>query len=1181
MTRFVSSVAVRLAVWFLSLSVLLVVVTALAVHVAGIEDYARRQAESNAALIARLGGATTLQGLVVSSQLPGAAHFLIDPAGRYVAYPDPARVGTGAQADLSPDALDRVLQDGSGYVLDAQSGSVLGYAAVSQLDCIDIVEVRLSPLEGAVARLANLSPALLIIAIFLVFALSAMVVWTLVGSPLLELRRLAHAIGQGNLDYKLDLGKMPGELKAVAGVLNASGERAQHQVSGLQQSLREKDQAYSTLREREERFRALFELANDAIIVHDVETLAILDVNQKFIELYGYSIEEAHGLTIEDLSSGIPPYTHRSAIHWIRRARRSGAQSLEWQAKDKSGRLFWIDLSMRVAAIGGQECLLVSARDITARKRSNQIQVAGYRIFQIGQSSQTLFEFFSLIHEILQTLLPARNFAVAFYDPLTDLFTYPYHSDQYESWPSIHSSDDSLVTRVLRSDEPILVTAETRNDLELVPMDAAQLPSLDWLGVPLRTTRGVLGVLVIKNYDPEARLSAQDRETFAFISTQIAIAVERRRSEDALRESEARWRTLIENSPQLIMTIDRQGKILLINHLMGNIQQERLQGRMTFFEFLPGDDLIGKQTALQQVFTERKALTFEISFPQPEGRDVWFSCNLSPVVDEGRVDLAIFNATEITELKYAEAAVRQSEAIYRQAIEAAGAVPYYRDHVSNTFRFVGSGIREIIGLGPDEVTTGMWDRSIQESHMIGGAAGLSAAEAVELARIGKLRIWQCDSQIKAVDGTIRWVYDAAIEMVGPDGISRGSVGILQDITSRKLAEEALRQSEIKFRSIVEQLSEGFALIDEAGRITEWNSVLEQMSGVKRSEAMGLYYWDVQALVTPPELVKSKRAEKARNKTLLLDALKSGHSPLFGHTTETAMFTAEAGWIYVQQAAFPIHTDRGFRVGLLHRDVTTQKRAEEAIRMMNDELEQRVAERTAELETANSELEAFSYSVSHDLRAPLRAIDGFSRILADELGPQTPPEVLRYLNVIRDNAQQMGRLIDDLLSFSRLSRQPLKKVAFSPLDIINQVLVTLASGNQERLIKLVMPELPSCQGDPALLKQVWMNLLSNAFKFTRQREHARIEVGAIVDTAEIVYFVKDNGTGFDMRYADKLFGVFQRLHHTDEYEGTGVGLAIVQRIVRRHGGRVWAEGELGHGSTFFFSLPTEDDESSEL
>src|SRR5258706_8915366 len=1110
MKRTLFSVALRLTVWFLFLSVLLLIMMAVFVRKNVASDYAQQQAEINAVFISRLGENTAPQDLVASSQSPDAAHFLIDRNGIYIAHPDLGRLGAEIRSDFLAETLAKILHGGSGYAFDAQAGMIVGYAETPGKKWIDIVSIQLSPIDTAIGRLTYFSSLTLAVILFVIYILGGIVIWILVGNPLLQLTRAAEHIGQGDLNYKLDPGKMHGELKVLANTLNSSGDRIKALVSGLEERVRELNQAYLSLQENEERFRALFDSANDAIIVHDLESGAILDVNPKFTELYGYGRGEAPALTIEDLSSGIPPYTRRSAIHWIRRARRSGPQVLEWQAKDKSGRLFWVDLSMRVATIGGQERLLVSVRDITARKRSDQIQVAGYRIFQIGQSSQTLFEFFRLIHEILENLIPARNFMVAFYDPLTDLFTYPYHFDQYETWPSIHHSDNGLVTHVLRSDDPLLATSETMPALEMVSKADMEHPFLDWLGVPLRTTRGVLGVLVVKNYDEPTRLGAQEMETFAFISTQIAIAVERRRAEDALRESEARWRTLIENSPQLIMTIDRQGKILLINHMMGNIDDEKLQERMVF-EFLPGDDPNRKQDALQQVFSERKPLSFELSFPQPDGKDVWFSCNLSPVVDQGRVDLAIFNATEITDLKDAESALRKSEAIYRQAIEAAGAVPYYRDHQTDSFRFMGTGIREITGYALEEITTEILNTLIQEVHMLGEAAGLSAVDALKLSRSGKLNVWQADYQIVTRDGQIRWVYDSSIQLIGTDGVNYASIGILQDITARKLVEEALRQSETKFRSIVEQLSEGFALIDEDGRVIEWNSVLEQMSGVQRDEAISIYYWDVQALVTPPELIESIRIEKIKNKASLLEALKSGDSPLFERPVETVMFTSGAKWIYVQQVAFPIHTGRGFRIGLLNRDITAQKRPEEDIRMLNDELEQRVAERTAELETANKELEAFSYSVSHDLRAPFRAINGFARILTDELGSASSPEIQRYLTVIRDNAQQMGRLIDDLLSFSRLSRQPLKKVLFSPIDVINQALTTLSSSQEQRSIKLVIPDLPACQADPALLKQVWVNLLSNAFKFTRERKHARIEIGAVTHPGEIVYFVKAHGT----------------------------------------------------------------------
>ncbi|MBN1450762.1 MAG: HAMP domain-containing protein [Anaerolineales bacterium] len=242
-----------------------------------------------------------------------------------------------------------------------------------------------------------------------------------------------------------------------------------------------------------------------------------------------------------------------------------------------------------------------------------------------------------------------------------------------------------------------------------------------------------------------------------------------------------------------------------------------------------------------------------------------------------------------------------------------------------------------------------------------------------------------------------------------------------------------------------------------------------------------------------------------------------------------------------------------------------------LRDLINSLEQRVVERTAQLEAANKELEAFSYSISHDLRAPLRAIDGFSRILIKDHAQKLPDEATRLLGLVRSNTQQMGRLIDDLLSFSRLSRQPVNRRKVETADLVRQVLETLQSDLEGRGVEVEIGELPACQGDPTLVKQVWMNLLSNALKFTRERESPRIKIGCKNKNGEQIYFVKDNGVGFDMQYEDKLFGVFQRLHRSDKFEGTGVGLAIVQRIIQRHGGRVWAEAELNVGATFYFTF----------
>ena len=242
---------------------------------------------------------------------------------------------------------------------------------------------------------------------------------------------------------------------------------------------------------------------------------------------------------------------------------------------------------------------------------------------------------------------------------------------------------------------------------------------------------------------------------------------------------------------------------------------------------------------------------------------------------------------------------------------------------------------------------------------------------------------------------------------------------------------------------------------------------------------------------------------------------------------------------------------------------------------NRQLRQANAELTrlaSELERSNKELESFSYSVSHDLRAPLRAIDGFSQAVLEDYATSLPADGQRLLATIRQSAQRMGRLMDDLLNFSRLGR---KELEIAPVDLTalaQTVVRDLRQAEPERRVEVSVAALPSVQGDYSLLRQVLTNLIGNAFKFTRHRPEARVEIGSRSEGGETAFYVRDNGTGFDMRYATKLFGVFQRLHRDDEFEGTGVGLALVQRIVRRHGGRIWAEGAVGKGATFYFSIP---------
>ncbi len=515
-------------------------------------------------------------------------------------------------------------------------------------------------------------------------------------------------------------------------------------------------------------------------------------------------------------------------------------------------------------------------------------------------------------------------------------------------------------------------------------------------------------------------------------------------------------------------------------------------------------------------------------------------------------------------------------------------------------------------------------------------------------------------------------------------------GQIAIVIERKRAEEALRESEKKFRSFVESSSEGFTLVDEQGAIIEWNPAREKMTGLSASEVIGQKLWDVQYQMIQPKLQTPEFYERFRQP--LLNALKTGQSHIFNRVVETEILRPHDSSQFIQQIIFPIKTDKGYRIGSVTSDITERKQAQEAltlfrtlidhtndaievidlemgrfldaneqayhtlgytreefltltvpeidplvsagamkdildelrrsgsltyesqhrrkdgsvfpveinaayirldrdyvltvarditerkqaeaeIRTLNQELEQRVADRTAQLEAANKELEAFAYSVSHDLRAPLRHIDGFLELLQKRISTMLDEESQDYVDTIFNSVWHMGQLIDNLLSFSRMGRQEMLKTDVDVGSLVTEVIDEYESETQGRVIRWNMTDLPTVSGDRAMLRLVLVNLISNALKFTQQRQEVEIEIGYILDSdKEVVIFVRDNGVGFDMAYADKLFGVFQRLHRTDEFEGTGIGLANVRRIIDRHGGRVWAAGEVDRGATFYFSLP---------
>lgn len=637
----------------------------------------------------------------------------------------------------------------------------------------------------------------------------------------------------------------------------------------------------------------------------------------------------------------------------------------------------------------------------------------------------------------------------------------------------------------------------------------------------------------------------------------VAVVSQLRDRERILREKDEQLNDFMENATVGLQWLSASGTILWTNRaareILGCTSAGSCRGR-TFQQFCT--EKSAADEVLRRIAAHEQLKNHEIWFRGDDGVRRLVLIDANALWSGNKFVHARLFLRDITARRTAEDALTAERNLLRTLIDALPDAIYTKDiegrfQISNTANLRLLGARSTAEVRAKSVAD-LCPPELSRRYI---------ADDIEVLR-GGLSVQDREEPFINAEGQERVLQTTKLPLKDSKGEVTGLVGISKDITDRKLADAAMRESEERFRVLFEHSPETIVILDpdcskEPLTIVDCNAVACRQHGYSREDLKGQPFGVIDVATRQRARAKAFVERVRTEGVVMMETLhrhKNGHSFLM---------EVWASFITVRQRELVL---------CMARDVSERKKSEQAIRRANEQLEARVRERTRQLEQANRELEAFSYSISHDLRAPVRAIRGFAQIIHEDHSVNLSAEANRLFQFIVDSASRMDELIDDLLAFSRINAHQLTRTTIEMRGLAESVVAELTDAGQYAGAEITLGELPPAIGDPSLIRQVFVNLIGNAFKFSRKSSTPRIEVGWRTDADNTVFFVRDNGVGFNMKYAPKLFQVFQRLHNPEHYEGTGVGLAIVQRIIQRHGGRVWTESEPNAGATFYFSLP---------